>query len=196
MRMRSTLKKAGRTTYVILAVALGASPVLAAQPAPPAAEKPPTQSADSFATALRDDSTSPFYVLITVVDDATGQSRTRCTTANLLLGAIHIEHGLAFNSEGSTNARSMALANTSHVFHFSKPEALANIPMNYSPHDMEEARRLIQPLNDQQLHERFSARGDLQAWDTATKSARACALVERGLSVRMEDRSGQLDLGN
>lgn len=169
--------------YVILVATLGTSAVLAAE-----------QSAKSFATALRDNSTSPYFVLITVVDDTTGQSRTGCTTANLLLGALHIEHDLAFNPEGATNALNLALANTSHVFHFSKPKAVANMPVEYSPRDMEEARKLIRPLDNQQLHERFSMRGDLQAWGNAPKFARACALIERGLSVRMADRSGDLDL--
>jgi len=194
MRTRSMSKRAQPTPYVIImAAVLGAGPALAGE-AP--AEKLPAQSSEHFATAIRDNTTSPYYVLITAVDDATGQSSTGCTTANLLLGAIHIEYGLAYDRQGAVNAVNMALTNASHIFHFSKPEALANIPFRYSPHDLEEARRLIQPLNDQQLRERFAERGDLQAWATATRNARACALVERGLSVRIADRSGGLQLEN
>jgi hypothetical protein len=160
--------------------------------APAPTQNQPRQSSESFAAAIRDDSTSPVYVLITVVDDTTGLARTGCTKGSFVLGAIHMEYGLAYDAEGVANARSMALTNASHVFHFSKPEALTNVAFRYSPHDMEMARQLIQPLTDQQLREGFSVRGELQAFSDAVQDARACALIERGLWVRMADRTGEL----
>jgi hypothetical protein len=42
------------------------------------------------------------------------------------------------------------------------------------------------------LRERFSSRGELQTFSEAVKDARACALIERGLSVRMADMTGEL----
>ncbi len=171
---------------------LGGCQVLAA---PPAAPSQPQQSPESFAAAIRDHSSSPVYVLITVVDDTTGQARTGCTKANFLVGAIQREYGLAGDAAADANARNMALANTSHVFHFSRPEALANVAFRYSPHEMEVARQLIQPLTDEQLGEGFSARGELQGTSDAAQDARACALIERGLSVRMADLTGKLLLG-
>jgi len=53
----------------------------------------PRQSQAAFEAAIRDRSTSPYIVLITVVDDRTGQTGTGCSGANLLLGAIYIEGG-------------------------------------------------------------------------------------------------------
>ena len=186
---RSTLRAAGRPASVAAAAVLGTCHVLAA-PAP--AQNQPHQSPESFAAAIRANSTSPVYVLITVVDDSTGQARTGCNTANLLLGAIHMEYGLAYDAAAIATAQNMALTNTSHVFHFSKPEALANIAFRYSAHDMEVARQLIQPLNDQQLREDFLNRRELRGISFAERDARACALIERGLSVREADRSGEL----
>jgi hypothetical protein len=185
---RSMLMAAGRATCVAAAV-FGACHVLAG-PAPE--QSPPHQSHENFSAAIRDNSTSPVYVLITVVDDTTGQARTGCNTANLLLGAIHDEYGLTYDTTAVANAQNMALTNPSHVFHFSKAEALANIAFRYSPQEMEQARQLIQPLNDQQLREAFSERGKLQVNTLAVQDARACALIERGLRVRMADRSGKL----
>ena len=187
---RSTLVTAGRATCFAAAV-LGTCHVLAE---PALEQSRPHQSPESFSAAIRDNSTSPVYVLITVVDDTTGQARTGCNTANLLLGAIHMEYGLTYDAAAVANAQNMALANPSHVFHFSKPEALTNIAFRYSPHDMEVARQLIQPLNDQQLREGFSDRGELQVSSFAVQDARACALIERGLWVRMADRTGKLIL--
>jgi hypothetical protein len=112
--------------------AFGACCVVAA---PATTENPPYQSPESFAAAIRDDSTSPVYVLITVVDDNTGKARTGCTLGNFLLGAIHMQYGLAY--------------------------------------DLEVAR---------------------QTFSEAVKDARACALIEHGLRVRMADLTGALVL--
>jgi hypothetical protein len=60
---------------------------------------------------------------------------------------------------------------------------------------MEVARQLIQPLTDEQLRKAFSLRGELAETNSyAERDARACALVERGLWVRIEDRSEELIL--
>jgi len=85
----------------------------------------PIQSQSDFEIAVRDNSTSPYIVLLAVVDDRTGQSRTGCTEAHFLVGAIIL---VRLNGYGTTNsenmvknerARQIALENKSHVFHFS-----------------------------------------------------------------------------
>src|SRR6267154_1835055 len=88
----------------------------------------PRQSQAAFETAIRDNSTSPYVVLITVVDDRTGKSSSGCNSANLLLGAIYLEKWGSFDSKATpeTNSRhneaeKIALENTSHIFHFSNP---------------------------------------------------------------------------
>jgi len=189
--LHSILMIVRRATLGGAAAIVSVCPVLAE---PLTEQQPPQQSSESFAAAFHDHSTSPVYVLITVVDDNTGQARTGCTEANFVLGAIQREYGLGSGAEADTNERHMALANTSHVFHFSKPEALANVAFRYSPHDMEVARKLIQPMTEEQLREGFSDRGELQSVSVATKDARACALIERGLRVRMADLTGNLQL--
>jgi hypothetical protein len=136
---------------------------------------------------------SPYYVLITVVDDTRSQSRTGCITSNLLIGAISMERALPSDRAGFDTAQKVALANTRHVFHFSKSSALANVAFGYSAHDLEVARRLLVPLSDEQLRQAFSP-GELQpsGWSDASRNARTCALIERGLSLKMADRSGGL----
>jgi TonB family protein len=92
------------------------------------------QSQAAFETAIRDRSTSPYIVLITVVDDRTGQVSTGCNSANLLRGAIYLQKWGRFDSRVTPETHSkfeevekIALENTSHVFHFSNQEALNNI---------------------------------------------------------------------
>jgi hypothetical protein len=89
------------------------------------------QSHAAFETAIRDTSTSPYLVLITVVDDRTGQVSTGCDTANRLLGAIYLEKWGSFETNDRSQAaarheevKRIALENTSHAFHFSNQAAL------------------------------------------------------------------------
>ena len=56
------------------------------------------------------------------------------------------------------------------------------------------ARQLIRPMTEEQLREGFLDRGELQTSSAATEDARACALVERGWWVRMQDMTGKLHL--
>jgi TonB family protein len=125
----------------------------------------PRQSQAAFETAIKDHSTSPYIVLITVVDDRTGQTSTGCSTANLLRGAIYIEQWGRIDGTVTPEDRrarfaevgSIALENTDHVFHFSNERALANIlPFRYPE---------------------------------------ACAEIAKGRRARIGDRSGQVLLG-
>ncbi len=92
------------------------------------------QSQAAFETAIRDNSTSPYVVLITVVDDRTGQASSGCNTANLLRGAIYLEKWGSIDRDAAPEANTrrkevekIAVENLSHVFHFSNPAALKNI---------------------------------------------------------------------
>jgi hypothetical protein len=135
----------------------------------------PMQSQASFETAIETHSTSPFYVLISAVDDNTGQSRTYCTTANFLMGAIHREYGIGYGRDDIAKADAIAIASKDHVFHFRKQEALDNIRPDYSEEELAAARESAAPQ-----------------YSGYNKNAVACVLIERGLSPRMGDRSGQV----
>ncbi len=109
---------------VVLVIAL-ASPALA------------QQSPANFAKAITDESTSPYYVLITVINDTTGTRRTICTLAPFLLGAITFQYHILpdRNSHKDQQAAALAwerkleavaLASKDQVYHFSNPKALKN----------------------------------------------------------------------
>jgi TonB family protein len=98
----------------------------------------PYQSRAAFETAIGNRSTSPYVVLITVIDDRTGKSQTGCTLAPFVVGALYREKwGAAENQTAAeTNARyeearKIALENTSHIFHFSSEAALNNVVLEY-----------------------------------------------------------------
>lgn len=166
--------------HLMWAALLGIFPILAAEP--------PRQSAQSFEQAIRDHSTAQPYVLITVVDDKSGKAQTGCTKGAFLVGAIATEHNLTRDKAGFDQAENVALAVPSHVYHFYNRAALENVSFRYSPSDAEAARKQIQSLTDQQLREGFKVGGVLQPKRSiGVRDAVACALIERGYSVRMGD---------
>jgi hypothetical protein len=93
------------------------------------AETEPFQSQAHFRVAIRDGSTSPHFILLTVVDDRTGKATTGCTLAPFLVGAIERERD-GWNDWRGEEAKRIALTNESHVFHFTKQSALDNLPLD------------------------------------------------------------------
>jgi hypothetical protein len=91
------------------------------------AETETLQPQAQFEAAIRNTTSSPSLILLTVVDDRTGQSWTGCTTAGLLVGAIHMERDEQRRAASVQEAVQVALSNASHVFHFSKQSALYNL---------------------------------------------------------------------
>lgn len=161
----------------------------------------PVQSQASFDAAIKNRSTAPSYVQITVVDAASGTSRSTCTTANLLLGAIHREYSIPFDKAGLSDAERIASSNTTHTFRFSKPEALANIPSTFTDSDLAFVRDKLKDLSESELRDGFSVHGKLHSiymqrlpWKQrdAYHDATACVLIERGLSPWMADITGQI----
>jgi hypothetical protein len=86
------------------------------------------QSQENFEKAIRDRSTSLYFILATVVNDNTGEAHTECFPASFLLGAIHKEYDLNYDAGSIEKAIQIALANSSRVFHFSKQTSIDNVP--------------------------------------------------------------------
>jgi TonB family protein len=98
---------------------LAAAPSRAAEPGQPDAV---------FATAMRDRSTSPYLIRVTVVDERTGEATTGCYAAPFLLGAIQLERwGRIASDTHEAQAIRIALNNQTRVFHFASGAALANL---------------------------------------------------------------------
>jgi hypothetical protein len=152
------------------------------------------QSRESYEAAVRNRSTSPSYVMISVAGGGTEPAKVICTTANFILGAIHREYALGYDAAGVLKATEIALANSNHIFTFSQPSARANIPMNYSEDDLAAARKLFAPIPTDELKRQFSSlsRESRLPTNGYNRDAMACTLIERGLSPRLSDLSGQV----
>lgn len=173
--------------------------LLACAAVPGVAATPPRQSDASFKAAIENLSTAPSYVLITEIDGNTGASRQTCVTANFLLGAIHVENELGYDSEGQMTALHIALTSRDHVFTFKRRKALDNLPHYYTDADLAKVRETTRGMSVDQVLAAMANGGPLDrlsagGWErhVAIRDATACVLLERGASPGMGDISDRL----
>jgi hypothetical protein len=155
----------------------------------------------SFTKAILDRSTSPYFILITVINDSTNSSELITTEAPFLLGAIHIEYSIPYSESGSTEVEKIALSNTSHVFHFKRSASLKNIGMFYNNQILSEVKKKLDALTrdnlleqirnpKSELHKIYQGRG--KGAYIPYRNAVAHVLLEKGIAVRRNCRSGNL----
>jgi hypothetical protein len=157
---------------------------------------PPAYTETMFQAALKNDSTAPDYVLITVQDTKTKTSRVICVTANFLEGAIIREYGLSYSDGNMLKAKKIILSRKDRVFTFTKPEAAKNIPIYYSEAQLKEVRNILRSKTNKELMNGFNLeqlRDDLAARQPgsseAYRDAIAHVLLERGILCGMGDVS-------
>lgn len=129
------------------------------------------------------------FVLLTVIDDRTGNSWTGCTPAQFLEGAVHIENRLGYDTASAARGQQIILDNKKHIFHFSKSKALENIPMDaYDASDLKRARKFIRIHGIASLEDGASRSGVGADVAALNQTALACAVIEKGYSAYMPDR--------
>ena len=156
------------------------------------------QSNASFARAIANHSTSPSYVLITVIDDRSGSRQTVCTMAPFLLGAIQRQYRLPYTPTGEAKIEAIALAGKDHVYHFSRPDALSNLRPNYTPQILAQVQSRLKTVSTPDLVKGLSDRGGLRDLYNKSKNrsayrdAVAYVLLQRGLSPIQTDMTRDL----
>jgi hypothetical protein len=150
-----------------------------------------------FVSASQNHSTSPSYIKVNVTDAQTGRTFVTCVTANLFMGAVHIEHGYPYTDRGVDSAEQLVASNTSHVFSFRNAKALANMPWHPSPRELSQAAELVARVPSDVLRSSLK-KGELFAFymnhprRREREAALACALIDQGHRPRAADISGQL----
>jgi len=152
------------------------------------------QDQSHFEAAIRNESLEPFFVYVTIVDDRSGESRTGCVEGSFLKGAIHKELDLSYDPASIERVAQIALSNSAHVFHFSNPKALNNVPFRYIEEELEQVRGLVRDMG---LHGLFDAvrAQDPKLGKLLWSPALACVFVENGLTAGVEELSGEIDIG-
>ena len=155
------------------------------------------QSDSLFDMAIKDQSTAPYFVVITVVDDSAKTSRAICTTANLLLGAIHIEQGLDYDDASEKKALKIALSNKTRTFHFLKREALNNIPVEYGPELLDSVREKIHKIPVAAIRRQLRDMNGFRSIPEVRthRNAVAHVFVEMGFAIREDCRTGAIISG-
>lgn len=92
-----------------------------------ATSKPYVQADKQFKAAFDNNSTSPSFVMITVVDGQSGTTKTGCITPATLTHAIEIERELQPDYSLRGPSAKVASEAPDHRFHFQKQETLRAI---------------------------------------------------------------------
>jgi len=153
-----------------------------------------TQSAESFACAVRDTSTAPRYVRIKVHGGPGNPGWLSCVLGGDLNFAIRREHNLSPDDDGIEQAASIAAANPDHTLTFANASALEIVIPKFSQADLARVRSKLAAFSDDELRAGFSLKpwGALHQYFRAEKDrdAAACVLIERHMSPGLADMAG------
>lgn len=189
---------------VLIAFLLLALPCCALGSPGPAAPARPEYTQQMYTKALSNNSTGPSYLLVTVRTSPTAPGRVVCVVAPFLLAAIDQEYSLARTLKDGERRQQIALGSAGRSFTFDKPEAYRNVQPQYTPEILEEARRLVRPMSQEQLIRELDrkdageGKGIHAFYRSKTKrfsayrDALAHACLERGILVDQGDLGGGL----
>ena len=164
-----------------------------------------------FVRAVMSESGSPGYALFQVRNAHTDSVQTVCVPGNSLVDAIQLEHNWRYAIGGRTKAKRIAVAHGKKPFVFETSNALAHVQRRYTEAQLTQIRSQLSHLTNSQLrsqlrhvsrHRRSEQPTELQkicASSNApvsygTRQAVAHVLLERGILVANDERSGQLRL--
>jgi hypothetical protein len=157
-----------------------------------------------YTKALSNNSTGPPYLLVTVRTSATAPGRVVCVVTPSLLAAIDQEYGLARTLKDGERWQQIALSSPGRRFTFDKPEAYRDVQPPYTPEILEEARRLVRPMSQEQLIRELDRKDAMEGKGihafyrsktkrfSAYRDALAHACLERGILVDRGDIGGGL----
>lgn len=139
------------------------------------------------------------YVLIRLDNSqANGQAEEVCVPDAGLIGAIHIQHDLDYDRAGRERALQIALASKKRTFSFTNPKAFDMVKSRYTRSQLASIRGELAKFSDSQLVSQLQAAQsrvhDLYSHPAGTsyRDAVAHVLLERGILVNEDDRSGRL----
>jgi hypothetical protein len=158
-----------------------------------------------FERAVKDTS-SPRYVLVQVRDARAPSAQTVCVRGSELVDAVQTEHDWNYAIGGRLKAHRVALIHWREPFVFEKINALAHLQPRYSQKQLAEVREKLSRFTNRQLKSQLRARrrGETELQQIyagsdaplayTSRAAVAHALLERGILVANDERTGQLRL--
>jgi len=104
-----------------------------------------------FIHSVKNWSTAPNYVLVTVSTPSDSEARSICLEGPQLVGAISYEQGLPFDVYGEWFATMIAISNRSRCFKFTNPEAVKSVNLSWSENVYKEVAALLSGLDRETL---------------------------------------------
>jgi hypothetical protein len=162
-----------------------------------------------FASAVRSDWTSPRYLLLSLRDPGTNSDHLVCIPGSSLVSAIQIEKGWSYAIGARTKARGFAMRHWKKPFVFENSNALARVQPGYSEKQLAQVQARLARFSDAELRSqlRMSKRHSAEQTELqkmcaspnaplayANRAAIAHVLLERGILVANDARTGQLRL--
>ena len=139
-------------------------PALAVRQAAPGAPAPGVPAAlfvpDRFARAVHHQSSAPYYLIATLVNDATGETVRGCIDGPQLFFAVRLQNKLGRGDWGGSQAsrdktKRLILDNTARTYHFTNPEAWKIAQPRYSPEMVALAQKELSGLSVPEIAARF-----------------------------------------
>lgn len=158
----------------------------------------PLLAQDIFTSAIRDQSTSPRILLVTI-EHADGSQRVIATIGMALMNALMKERGFEEKPDALAIAQRAALIGRGRPFRFTKPDALKLIEPPYTPEILDEVRKKIGGLIAPDLAARLGKMDGFKDVYPADSELRhhyqfaiAHVLMEKGLAVQFNCLDGSL----
>ena len=161
------------------------------------------QDQQQYQRAISDNSTSPYFVLVTINDGVSGNAFTGCVSANFLKGAIFRQLGGDWGPPEDAERRQAALAtmrkadeialrSIDHEFHFSKQAALDDVRLQYTEDDLTEARQAVKSLGLKAMAMGSNTPERKSLGKLQRSAALACAIIEAGGLARRADITSEV----
>jgi hypothetical protein len=138
------------------------------------------------------------FVLVNVRGPSGKLEESVCVSANLLLGAIHMQCRLGYDDAGNARALNIALEAKNRTFTFTRKDAYDNVKPGYTREQLVEVRKRLSGLTRSQMKKQLSdPYGEIHGIYARPSGhiyhdAVAHFLLENGILVGANDRTDML----
>lgn len=184
----------------VIAGVLWQGAVCAAQSEPPSSVPSSLFVQDRFERAIENQSSAPYWLMATIVNDTTGETKRVCIEGIQLFEAVRLENKLGRGKQDWKTAKRLILENAARTYRFNNPDAWKQVQPRYSPEMLARVEQELRPLSTAELAARFSSatKGGFIKMDDSLPfkdvigycAVAAYVLTERGLLA------GRGDFGN
>ena len=133
----------------------------------------------NYRKAIKNSSTFQYFLVITIKDLNTGESREICTKGDFLQGAIHKEYGFDYGEKSTSRVEKMALRNRKMYFEFKNPDALKNLGLD--KYTIEELKNFEIQINIDHLIKKIKKGWSIKPINNKEMLLYAHALFKRGI---------------